>query len=101
MDAFEQGWKVEVSDSMPAREYLAGLEEIQNALLQVPAAVGPVLVLGHNPGWEEAAGSLSGQHVFLKTACAALLERDAPDWSSALEPGTWTLTELIQPRELS
>ncbi len=28
VDAFEQGWKVEVSDSMPAREYLAGLEEI-------------------------------------------------------------------------
>jgi len=28
IDSFHQGWKVEVSDSMPAREYLAGLDSI-------------------------------------------------------------------------
>jgi magnesium chelatase subunit I len=28
IDSFNQGWKVEVSDTMPAREYLAGLDSI-------------------------------------------------------------------------
>jgi len=28
VDSFNQGWKIEVSDSMPAEEYLSGLDEI-------------------------------------------------------------------------
>jgi len=28
LESFEKGWRVEVSQAMPAREYLAGLEEI-------------------------------------------------------------------------
>jgi magnesium chelatase subunit I len=28
LDSFNQGWKIEVSDSMPAEEYLSGLDEI-------------------------------------------------------------------------
>ena len=90
----------EVPVELTREFYLAGLEEIRNALARVSATAGPVLVLGHNPGWEEAARWLSGQQVVLKTACAALLEREAATWTSALEPGAWALTELIRPREL-
>jgi hypothetical protein len=36
----------------------------------------------------------------MKTATAALLTRDLPDWQAAFEEGSWKLERMIYPREL-
>jgi phosphohistidine phosphatase SixA len=60
-----------------------------------------VLVLGHNPGMEEAVEELSGRSEAMKTANAALLECDLDndDWSLALTE-RWHLVEVVRPKAL-
>ena len=81
--------------------YLAGLGQIRSSLVGVGEEVETVLVLGHNPGWEDAASWLSGAELSMTTANAALLEREAPSWDAALdEQGAWQLVRLVRPKEL-
>lgn len=70
---------------------------------------GPVLVLGHNPGLEEAVVLLTGRagpdRIELKTATAVLLEVSAESWKEAFDTEindpTWALRGVIHPKELS
>ncbi len=67
---------------------------------ETAAENGILLVLGHNPGWEDLVFSLTGEDIVMKTATAALLTRDLPDWQAAFEEGSWKLERMIYPREL-
>ena len=68
---------------------------------QVPDDVQTLMLLGHNPGWEEMASLLSGEDVILKTANAALLVGEAENWQQAFRhPGTWKLWQVLRSREL-
>ena len=60
---------------------------------------GCVLVLGHNPGWEDALESLTDSSELMTTGNAALLVGEGERWDQALR-GRWTLEALIRPREL-
>lgn len=80
--------------------YLGTLAKICDAVAGCPDdEPGPVLVLGHNPGWEQAASVLSGVLVQLTTANAILLEGTGPSWREALR-GSWTLVEHLRPKHL-
>jgi phosphohistidine phosphatase len=59
-----------------------------------------LLVLGHNPGWEEVVQWLCGESVQLTTANAALLRRDPAPWDEALAPDSWGLVDLLRPKQL-
>lgn len=62
--------------------------------------VGGVMCIGHNRGWEEAVGHLSGEAVHLQPAHAALLESDAATWKDATESGAaWRLAGVVSPAE--
>ncbi len=81
--------------------YHGGTEALRTALAEVPDEIGSVLVLGHNPGWEEAVGWFTGGSIILKTACAALLENDNPSWPAAIaERGVWRVHTVIRPGEV-
>ncbi len=81
--------------------YHAGIAAVQRQIVDVPEEVQTVLLLGHNPGWEEVAWWLCGEELVLKTADAALMERQADDWSQAVRgQGTWKLWNLLRSREL-
>ena len=57
--------------------YLAGADVLRAVLERFScdlATVSTLLVLGHNPGWEEVVRSLSGRGVDLRTAYTAVLE---------------------------
>jgi len=55
-----------------------------------------ILLIGHNPGWSEAATALSGTPLSLGTAQAALLEHFGDDWISAIgDLGHWKLKDII------
>ena len=81
--------------------YHGGTDEIRDAIRELPGTVETVLVLGHNPGWEEALEWLSGRAETMKTGCAALLTLDAESWPDAADAGRrWALASIIYPREL-
>ena len=59
-----------------------------------------VLVLGHNPGWEEAVEELSGREVRITTANVVLLEGEGATWREALQRGPWSVAGVVRPKEL-
>jgi len=79
--------------------YLAGLDAVKDALDEQPDLASPVLVLGHNPGWESMASELSGQPIGMTTANAVLLEGEGESWTEALA-GPWTAVHVLRPKEL-
>lgn len=86
--------------------YLGGTEEIQSALKSEDggpnAGANTVLVLGHNPGWEDALGWLSGVDETLTTANTALLTAPWASWSDLVaRPGAFELLIVLRPRELA
>jgi phosphohistidine phosphatase len=79
--------------------YHGGLAAIKSACTALTESTSALLVLGHNPGWEDAVAKLSGQWVRMTTANAALLESDAENWANAIE-AHWELVEVLRPKEL-
>ena len=59
-----------------------------------------VLVLGHNPGWENAVKALSGREVRMTTANVVLLEGKGATWGEALQRGRWSVVGVVRPKEL-
>ncbi|MEM9600568.1 MAG: histidine phosphatase family protein [Pseudomonadota bacterium] len=54
--------------------------------------------LGHNPGWAEMHTHFTGRYDDFPTGACTVLERTSEgDW---LSPETWTLIDLILPRQL-
>jgi len=80
--------------------YHGGTNAVREEVTRLGDELECVLVLGHNPGWEQIVGALTGEGVVMKTATAALLARDLPHWHRAFEPASWTLERVIYPREL-
>ncbi len=77
--------------------YHAGLGELQRAL-EALEEEDTVMVIGHNPGFEEAIGWLAGEDVVLKTAHAALLTHAGHDWDGATHDlGGWRLQDVLRP----
>lgn len=90
----------EVPTSLHPTLYLAGLPAIEALAHHWPDDLqGPVLLLGHNPGWEDAATTLSGRSHTLTTANAVLLVGDGASWSEALA-GEWSVASHLKPRTL-
>jgi len=60
---------------------------------------GPLMLVGHNPGWGDLVHYLSGTYHRMPTGACAVFKRVASDldW---LEPQAWRLQELILPRDL-
>ena len=98
-----QRMQVEFPDSIAeyftSAFYHGGLTDIASSCSTLPEDISTLLVLGHNPGWEDAVAGLSGQWVRMTTANAALLESDAEDWAEAME-ASWVLVEVLRPKEL-
>lgn len=83
------------SHAADAALYLAGLEAIAGVALLLPDGVDTLLIVGHNPGLQDAASSLSGVSVGLRTAHAALLSSGARRWSAAFD-GPWRLETILR-----
>jgi phosphohistidine phosphatase SixA len=90
----------EISATFLPSFYHSGVSAVREEVPTVDQAVGCLMVLGHNPGWEDLVQSLSGERVMMKTATAALLTRDLAAWQSAFDSGSWNLEKVIYPREL-
>ena len=82
--------------------YLGSLEDIQNmVLLHVPNEVETLLLLGHNPDWEETLFELSNENLEMTTGNAALLSHQGQTWTDCIHQlKSWTFHQLLRPREL-
>jgi phosphohistidine phosphatase len=81
--------------------YHGNLTVVREALARLPDGIQCVMVLGHNPHWEDLVAWLSGEPTRLTTANAALLVGDGGTWSELLaHPGKWRLEQVIRPKEL-
>jgi phosphohistidine phosphatase SixA len=76
--------------------YQGGIEELRRVANNWDSNWRTVLVLGHNPGWEEVVRVLSGHEEVLKTANAALLDGPDDPWPVALELD-WRLERIVRP----
>lgn len=61
---------------------------------------GPVLVLGHNPGWEAFTSELAAEAIPMTTANAALFESSGDDWATALHDVSFTFVDVLRPKEI-
>ena len=79
--------------------YLAGLAAIATLAETLdPVDTRTLLVLGHNPGFSEAAGLLGGRPVNLATGAAALLSIESESWAEALAfLRGWKLEQVMTP----
>ena len=81
--------------------YLGGVQELRACVRELPDRYRTTMALGHNPGWEEAVYWLSGTHVTLKTASAALLTSSGPAWADTVAGGGhWQVEDVIHPRDI-
>lgn len=78
--------------------YRGGPRELVAALRGADDAVQTLLVLGHNPGWEDALTYLCGAEEPLKTADAALLEAEAETWSQLADERQFELITIVRAR---
>lgn len=98
-EAMATGFEREVPVEFHRSIYHGDLEAILHEAPGVPDDVNTLMVLGHNPGWEEVVQRLSDEIVTMKTANAALLEGQGDTWSDALA-GRWSLVDIVRAREL-
>jgi phosphohistidine phosphatase len=83
------------------RLYHAGMGEVRQALSFVGAQIQRVMVVGHNPGWEQVVEWLSATSVRLTTCNAVILRGQGSTWEEALsERGNWSIEAIIRPKEI-
>jgi len=79
--------------------YLSGVEEPIARIAALPAPMCSVLLLGHNPGFEELVEDLVGRDIIMTTANVALLVGRGGTWADALANG-FTCVDVLRPKEL-
>ena len=80
--------------------YLANPARIRAAIAELPNDVDTAMLIGHNPGWEDAVHELSGVRERMTTCNAALLSLQAESWADAAERGDWVIERVVRPKEL-
>jgi phosphohistidine phosphatase len=83
------------------RLYHGGMGAARELLAEQSAKHRCIIILGHNPGWEQVVYCLSGEAVTMTTANAALLVGKGATWDEALGVrGSWDLKQVLRPKEL-
>lgn len=91
--------KKKVEAEFSRKLYHAGFDEIVEVLVKLSDKTKTVMVIGHNPGWEEAVHRLAGKEVSMGTSSAAMLSVDAKTWKEAAKK-KWKLEHVLRPKDL-
>ncbi len=81
------------------RIYEAGVQNLMEVVSQTANDTTSVMLIGHNPGFEELLESLTGEARRLPTAALAYIELNIEKWSK-LRNGVGHLKWLVTPKEL-
>ncbi len=80
--------------------YGASSPELMRLIRRLPNGNPCVLLVGHNPGFEDLVGRLSGSHERMPTAALACIEFQIAQWEE-VNDGEGKLAWLLIPRQLS
>jgi phosphohistidine phosphatase len=80
--------------------YLAGPHEVSKVLAHIEPDVESLMLIGHNPGWEDCVAYFAGEATTLKTCSAALLEARRKHWPELAEPSSWRLIDVVRAKDL-
>jgi len=106
-ELFQPAFPAPLAHRLDARLYAASTERIFDVVRETPADVRTLLLIGHNPGFEDLARILTGSGETdalirfggaMPTAGLAVIELPG-DWS-ALEPRTGRLEIFVTPKSL-
>jgi phosphohistidine phosphatase len=81
--------------------YAAGADEIIELLCELPEVCNTVLIVGHNPGFEELVDTLTDEAPGMPTAALACIELDIDDWEAMGKEANGRLVHLWLPRNLT
>jgi len=82
------------------RIYEASLRDLLQVVADVPDGKQVVLMIGHNPGFEELVAFLSGEHRRMPTCGLAKIRLEVASWKD-VRAGEGTLEWFIAPKELA
>lgn len=80
--------------------YLAAPAQIRATIAALPVGADTAMLIGHNPGWEDAVHELTGVRARMTTCNAALLSTEAGSWADAAQRNDWVLEQVVRPKEL-
>ena len=98
-EIFLKAADVSLAASFDERIYEAGLQQLITIVSEIDPSRNTVLLIGHNPGFEDLAESLTGQHIRLATATLAGIELSVEEWRD-VRPRAGKLRLLVTPKEL-
>lgn len=81
------------------RIYEAGVARLLEIVSQIDDEANLVMLVGHNPGFEELLAALTGESLIVPTAALACIELDIEKWNK-VRAGTGRLEWLVKPKEL-
>ena len=81
------------------RIYEASAARLFEIVSQIDEEAGMVMMVGHNPGFEELLETLTGEASSLSTAALACIELDSEKWSK-VKAGENRLAWLVKPKEV-
>jgi phosphohistidine phosphatase len=81
------------------RIYEASARRLLEVVSQIEDSAGSVMLVGHNPGFEDLIDSLTNEAQRMPTAALACVELSVEKWST-VRPGAGQLKWLITPKEL-
>ena len=82
------------------RIYEASLRDLLQVVAGIPDDKEVVMMIGHNPGFEELVAYLSGEHRRMPTCALAKIRLDVGSWKD-IKAGEGTLAWFITPKELA
>jgi phosphohistidine phosphatase len=85
---------------MTNKLYMEGIDAIRKQVAKVDDKTKVVMVIGHNPGWEEAVEKLTGKKIRVTTCNAILLTKKADSWKDAIGASDWKVEQVLRPKEL-
>ena len=80
--------------------YHGGQEEMIDAIKEFAADTNCVLVLGHNPGMEDAVEDFSGEYERMPTASIAQINFSINDWQEMSDSISGMLIDVWRPKEI-
>lgn len=81
------------------RLYEAGMRRLLTLVSRLDSQANSVMLVGHNPGFEELLKTLTGEDHTMPTAALAGIEFDVDDWSQ-VKARTGRLTLFLTPKDL-
>ena len=94
-------WRITPERRIHQELYHADARQIFRHVYHLPERFSVVLMVGHNPGFEQFVSLFSEKQEVLPTTSLALLEFDVCNWSELTEKSRLKTIAVFRPRELS